>query len=253
VYTPAARSADRSVHAGECRVAFGFKTICKMLAEIEEKKVQAAKANESYNYSETAAMYVYGFLNEEISKRRDNEKKIFAPPGKVYGEPAQVLDRSATGCRIAVAASLVGPSELGTLVAMREDELAPWAVGIVRRIRKMTADQVEVGVQLIAPAVARVSLRSQRQVKDTLAGYSVNGVHAMTHGERVDGLCLEPMSRTEQAAGMNVILPTAEYRSAQQMTLQDGPEGFNIMLRQALERQAEWTWANADVLGGALD
>ena len=71
-------------------------------------------------------------------------------------------------------------------------------------------------------------------------------------GASIKTLCLEPLN-SEQTSGMSVILPTAEYRAAQQMVMQDGPEGFNILLRQAHERQAEWTWASADVLGGALD
>jgi hypothetical protein len=251
-FKPFARSSDREQQETGGRVVFGFKPICKLLAEIEEEKTQEAKASESYSYSETAAMYVYGFVNDEVSKRREREKRLFAPPARLYGEPAQTLDRSATGCRLLVAANLLGPSDLGALVAMREDEEQPWALGIVRRIRKTSADQIEVGVQTIAPAIARVNLRSQRQSKDTLAGYSVNGVHAVAHGQRVDGLALEPMAGAERA-GMTVIMPSAEYRSAQQMTLQDGPESFNILLRQSVERHSEWTWATADVLGGALD
>ena len=252
VFKPLARSADRATKSGSARAVFGFKAICKTLAEIEAEHAQLAEHGGSYSYSETASLYVYGFVNEEASKRREQEKKAAPLPEREHGEQCLLVDRSATGCCLLASVSQVVPTDLGTLIALREDNDGPWELAIVRRIRKLTAAQIEVGAQLIASSVSRVSLRVDRFANREKSGYSVDGVDSSAVGTRVDGLYLESIADSKLPAGRTLVLPAAEYKATHQIIIEDGSEAFGVLLRKALERQPDWVWAETDMLGSIL-
>jgi cyclic-di-GMP-binding protein len=253
VFKPYPRRANRANKSGSARAVFGFKSICKTLAEIDAERARLAEHGGSYSYSETASMYVYGFISEEANKRRERDKKEATPPQREYGEPCLLVDRSATGCCLLAAVSQVAPTELGTLIALREDKDGPWELGIVRRIRKLTAAQIEIGAQLIASSVSRVSLRVERFAGQEKSGYSVDGVDSPALGTRVDGLYLESVLDSSVPAGRTLVLPAAEYKPTHQMIIEDGSEAFGVLLRKALERQPEWIWAETDMLGSILE
>ena len=66
---------------------------------------------------------------------------------------------------------------LGTLAAIRAQGQSVWSLGIVRRIRRITSDRGEIGLQIIANALVGVDLVEQRRT--TESDYSVDGEPTM--------------------------------------------------------------------------
>jgi len=99
----------------------------------------------------------------------------------------QVKDRSVAGLRISAAGGLGQSLMLGALVAVRQSDLSDWVLGVVRRLNKLSNDEVEAGVSIIAERIVPVTLNTKREAKDDL-GFVVNGIDISTMGARLDGI-----------------------------------------------------------------
>ena len=74
-------------------------------------------------------------------------------------------DVSQTGFRLLAPMSVANAVTLGTLAAIRPHGQRVWALGIVRRMRRLTTDRAEIGLQVIANALVGVDLVEQRKAQ----------------------------------------------------------------------------------------
>jgi len=160
----------------------------------------------------------------------------------------QVKDRSVAGLRI-YAGSGVGQSlTLGALVAVRQSDLSGWVLGVVRRLNKLSTDEVEAGVSLIAERVVPVSLNAKREVKQDM-GIVVNGFDASLLGPKIDGLYLPPPSRPDKPLVVKtLIIPTHEYAEGRKIILTTGRSIYTVAMRQLVEQRADWSWTAISII-----
>jgi hypothetical protein len=161
-----------------------------------------------------------------------------------FSDPAwQVKDRSVAGLRIAASGGIGQSLVLGALVAVRQSDAADWVLGAVRRLNKVSNDEVEAGVSIIADRIVPVTLYAKRVAKDDM-GIVVNGVEVSTVGARFDALYLPPPSRLEKPLTVKtLIVPTSEYADGRNVILTTGRSVYTIALRHLVEQRAEWSWA----------
>jgi hypothetical protein len=91
----------------------------------------------------------------------------------------QVKDRSVAGLRIAASGGIGQSLSLGALVAVRQSDLSDWVLGVVRRLNKVSNDEVEAGMSIIAERLVPVVLHAKREAKEDL-GIIVNGIDVST-------------------------------------------------------------------------
>jgi len=166
-----------------------------------------------------------------------------------FSDPVwQVKDRSVAGLRI-YAGSGVGQSlTLGALVAVRQSDLSGWVLGVVRRLNKLSTDEVEAGVSLIAERVVPVSLNAKREVKQDM-GIVVNGFDASLLGPKIDGLYLPPPSRPDKPLVVKtLIIPTHEYAEGRKIILTTGRSIYTVAMRQLVEQRADWSWTAISII-----
>jgi hypothetical protein len=166
-----------------------------------------------------------------------------------FSEPVwQVKDRSVAGLRI-YASSGVGQSlTLGALVAVRQSDLSGWVLGVVRRINKLSTDEVEAGVSLIAERVVPVTLNAKREVKQDM-GIVVNGFDASLLGPKIEGLYLPPPSRPDKPLVVKtLIIPTHEYAEGRKIILTTGRSIYTVAMRQLVEQRADWSWTAIQIV-----
>ena len=68
----------------------------------------------------------------------------------------QVEDRSVAGLRISASGGIGQSLVLGALVAIRQSDTVDWVLGAVRRLNKVSNDEVEAGVSIIADRVLKL-------------------------------------------------------------------------------------------------
>jgi hypothetical protein len=155
----------------------------------------------------------------------------------------QVKDRSVAGLRISAAGGIGQALMLGALVAVRQSDLSDWVLGVVRRLNKVSNEEVEAGVSIIAERIVPVTLNTRRESRDE-QGFVVNGIDVSTIGARFDGIYLPPPSRPDKPLAVKtLIVPTQEYAEGRQILLTTGRSLYTIVLRHLIEQRADWSWA----------
>jgi hypothetical protein len=164
-------------------------------------------------------------------------------------DPAwQIKDRSIAGLRISAAGGIGQSLVLGALVAVRQSDANDWVLGAVRRLNKVSNDEVEAGVSIIADKIVPITVHAKRVTQDDL-GMVVNGVDISVMGTRFDALYLPAPSRPERPLTVKtLIVPTSEYADGRNLILTTGHSVYTIALRHLVEQRAEWSWAAFQII-----
>jgi hypothetical protein len=221
------------------KVRVGLPRICRDLSARD-----AEPANDPH--APTEQIEVYAVADGPRPRRRPvvDENDSLAASISMYSDQMwQVKDRSIAGLRIAASGGIGQSLALGALVAVRQSDVTDWVVGVVRRLNKLSNDEIEAGISLIAERVVAVTLNAKREAKEEM-GIVVNGVDQSTMGARFDGLYLPPPSRPDKPLTVKtLIVPTPEYAEGRSLILTTGRSVYTIALRQLVEQRAEWSWA----------
>jgi hypothetical protein len=226
------------------KVRVGLGRVCRDLA--------AKDINEPTNDSNANAeqIEVYAVADGPRAKRLTlTEHDSLAASISSFSDPMwQVKDRSVAGLRIAASGGIGQSLALGALVAVRQSDITDWVLGVVRRLNKVSNDEVEAGVSIIAERVVPVVLHAKREAKEDL-GIIVNGIDLSTMGARFDGLYLPPPSRPDKPLAVKtLIVPTSEYVEGRNIILTTGRSVYTVALRQLVEQRAEWSWAAIQIV-----
>ena len=160
----------------------------------------------------------------------------------------EVKDRSIAGLRLAAAGGLGQSLTLGALVAVRQSDSEGWLLGVIRRLNKVSNDEVEAGVNVIAERIVSVTLAAKRKSGED-SGYVVDGVETSSSGARFEGLYLPPPSRPDKPLSMKtLIIPSAEYAEGRNILLTTAHSVYTVSLRHLVEQRSDWTWATIQVV-----
>jgi hypothetical protein len=237
------RRDPRVAVAVAARVRVGLGRICRDLA--------ARDADESANDSNAGAeqIEVYAVDGPRAKRPAPSEHDSLAASISSFSDPMwQVKDRSVAGLRIAASGGIGQSLALGALVAVRQSDISDWVLGVVRRLNKVSNEEVEAGVSIIAERLVPVVLHAKREAKEDL-GIIVNGIDVSTMGARFDGLYLPPPSRPDKPLAVKtLIVPTSEYVEGRNVILTTGRSVYTVALRQLVEQRAEWSWAAIQIV-----
>ena len=184
-----------------------------------------------------------------IQRRLPDEHDSLAASLSSFSDPMwQVKDRSIAGLRIAASGGIGQSLTLGALVAVRQSDLTDWVLGVVRRLNKVSNDEVEAGMSIIADRMVPVTLNAVRQPKDDM-GFVIDGIDVSTVGARFHGLYLPPPSRPDKPLAVKtLIVPTQEYSEGRNVILTTGRSIYTVALRQLVEQRADWSWATIQIV-----
>ena len=183
--------------------------------------------------------------NHHVPDEHDSLAASIVPIGD---QAWQVKDRSVAGLRISASGGIGQSLVLGALVAIRQTDGVDWVLGAVRRLNKVSNDEVEAGVSIIADRVVPITVHARRAAKEDM-GMVVNGVDVSMMGSRFDALYLPPPSRPEKPLTVKtVIVPTSEYADGRNLILTTGHSVYTIALRHLVEQRADWSWAAFQII-----
>ena len=226
------------------KVRIGLSRVCHELMV----KEPGDAANDSAAGSEQ--IEVFAVSDGPRARRRiPDEHDSLAASLSSFSDPMwQVKDRSIAGLRIAASGGIGQALALGALVAVRQSDLSDWVLGVVRRLNKVSNDEVEAGMSIIADRVVPVTLHAVRQAKDDM-GFVVDGIDVSTMGARFHGLYLPPPSRPDKPLAVKtLIVPTQEYTEGRNVILTTGRSVYTVALRHLVEQRADWSWAAIQII-----
>jgi cyclic-di-GMP-binding protein len=220
------------------------------LARIQHELSKPQDATPSAETATGEEIEVYAVAGPTRAKPREpDEQDTLSASLAVFPDPMwQVKDRSVAGLRICAGGGIGQTLTLGALVAIRQSDASQWLLGVVRRLNKLSNDEVEAGVSLIAERTVAVTLYARREVKQEL-GIVVNGLDASIMGHRFDGLYLPPPSRPDKPLVVKtLIVPTHEYAEGRKAILTTGRSIYTVALRQLVEQRADWSWVAIQIV-----
>jgi hypothetical protein len=246
-FRPFARRGERTAAAGTVDAIIGFANIAAYLRDEERNPVERADAGKSYGG--TMELAVFGrVLNEQdriMEQARRRLTSVAAPGG-----PWEVKDVSQTGFRVIAPMMVANAVTLGTIVALRAHGQRGWTLGVARRIRRLTSDRAEIGLQVLASALMGVDLVEQRKSSD--GDYSIDGEATTINGRTFAGLFLALRKRDSDAPVHSLMLPAVEYQPGRRVKLQTSRLMSPVRLGRLLEQQPDWVWTAIEPMNHAL-
>jgi hypothetical protein len=244
-FRPFARRGERTAAAGTVDAIVGFANVAGYLREEERNPVAHPELGQSYGG--TMELATFGRVRNEPDRIAEQARRRLA----AYitpGGPWEVKDVSQTGFRLIAPMVVANAVTLGTLVGLRAHGQKGWTVGIVRRMRRLTSDRAEIGLQVIANEVTGVDLVEQR--KRAESDYSVDGEVTTINGRTFQGLYLGLRKRGADSAIHSLVLPAVEYQPARRVKLLAARTATRLRLGRLLEQQPEWVWAAIEPVDG---
>jgi hypothetical protein len=129
----------------------------------------------------------------------------------------------------------------GSLIAIRDSELAPWVVSVVRWFRRLMVDYVEIGVEYLG--------REPRFVK-MVTDYERDLATAEAPRCFV-ALYLPPSDEYPTIPIKTVLLPAREFRTDSDVTLLSSNATYRMRLSEPLQQQFEYVWTSFVVIDKA--
>ncbi|MEP6701398.1 MAG: hypothetical protein ABJB04_00315 [Betaproteobacteria bacterium] len=151
----------------------------------------------------------------------------------------QIHDVSDSGYRIRTSVQQGGKMRLGWLLALRVEGEMRWQLGIVRRLKRLNSDQIELGVEVISRAVTLIAPKS---VAARNLGYSVDGIDVGQKGESFNALFLPGQSRARSGSRPSLVLPPPEFTVGRTLSLVIDGHNYDVALAPPLERTKDWVW-----------
>jgi hypothetical protein len=242
-FRPLARRGERVATAGSVDAIVGFSSIAGYLRDEERTPLRAAES--AHSYGGTMDLAVFGRLrNEEERLVEQSRRRLAAFAAR--GGPWEIKDVSQTGFRLMASMLAATTVTLGTVVALRAQGQSVWTLGIVRRMKRLTSERAEIGLQIVASALAGVDLIEQRNSRAD--DYSVDGVPTTINGRIFPGLFLALRKKGSDTAVRSLMLPAAEYQPSRKLKLQTPRSITPIRLGRLLEQQSDWVWTAVDAI-----
>jgi len=245
-FKPFARRGERTASVGTVDAIVGFTNIANYLRDEERNPVD--KADSGKSFGGTMELAVFGRLRNEKDRIHEQARRRLATHS-APGGPWEVKDVSQTGFRLIAPMMVANAVTLGTATALRPHGQSGWTLGVVRRIKRLTSDRAEIGLQVIANALLGVDLLEQRKSLD--ADYSVDGEQTTINGRTFAGLFLALRKRNADAPVHSLMLPAFEYQPSRRLKLQTLRTITPVRLGRLLEQQPDWVWTAIEPLNAS--
>jgi hypothetical protein len=243
-FKPFARRGERTSAAGSVDAIIGFAKIAGFLRDEEMTPFIEGKRGAS-TFGDTIEIATFGRMrNEKVRTTEMARRRLanYAAPGGSW----DIRDVSQTGFRLVAPMSVINAVTLGTLAALRPQTEARWTLGIVRRMKRLTTERAEIGLQVIANNLIGVELAETKRGE---ADYSVDGEVPTVSSRRFNGLFLSLKKREGEATVQTLVVPPGEYQPGKRLHMTVGESSQRIAFGRLLEQHPDWVWATVEPLG----
>jgi hypothetical protein len=244
-FRPIPRHGERVPASGVVDAIVGFDNIASFIHR-DARKLPSAREAER-NFGSAMQLAVFGrALTENTSPEELERRRLaaFVTPGG----PWELKDASASGYRLQAPMAVATEITLSMLVAIHQQESERWAIGIVRRMRRLSANRAEIGLQLIANTLAAADF-VQKKAHDP-DGPPTGSSSVTDHKFR--GLYLTYIRRPGEPAIQSLIVPSDEYHPSKPYVLQMGDTTRAIRFGRVLERHGDWVWTGFEPRDSAI-
>jgi hypothetical protein len=168
----------------------------------------------------------------------------FSPAGPFDATPEtwQIKDRSDSGCRMRGQVDNLNRVVPGSLIAIRDNETAPWTVSVVRWFRRLMVDYVEIGVEYLGRKPRFVKMVPDYDRDPAIATAPGSGSRCFA------ALYLPPSREYPTMPIKTLLLSTGEFRTDCDVALLSSDATYRIRLNEPIQQQFEYAWSSFTVI-----
>jgi len=153
-----------------------------------------------------------------------------------------LLDRSESGYRLAAPMDDGQLLSLGSVVALMLST-ENWALGIVRRVQKISSTLAEYGVEVIGRNARVVNLRASHRVD---AASCPEGEEAIASDSPMLAVVLAAGDRATDPQAHSIVLPRISFAPGSACRIEGEDFAALIRLKSALAAGSDWVWTDFD-------
>jgi hypothetical protein len=242
-YKPFARRGERTSAEGSVDAIIGFAKIAGFLRDEEMQPFIDGKRSPS-TFGETIEIATFGRMRNENARPMEMARRRLAnysAPGGTW----DVRDVSQTGFRMIAPMSVINAVTLGTLAAIRPQAQGWWTLGIVRRMKRLTTERAEIGLQVIANNLIGVELTETTRAEPDVP---IEGEVPTASSRRFNGLFLSLKKRDGETAVQTLVVPPEEYQPGKRLHMSVAQSSLRIAFGRVLEQHPDWVWATVESL-----
>jgi len=242
-FKPLARRGERTSAEGSVDAIIGFAKIAAFLRDDEMQPFIEGRRSPS-TFGETIEIATFGRMRNENARTMEMARRRlanYAAPGGAW----DVRDVSQTGFRLIAPMSVINAVTLGTLAAIRPQAQLRWTLGIVRRMKRLTTERAEIGLQVIANNLVGVELTETKRAEPD---YSIEGEVPTVNSRRYNGLFLSLKKRDGETAVQTLVVPPGEYQPGKRLHMSVARSSQRIAFGRVLEQHPDWVWATVEPL-----
>ena len=240
-FKPLARRGERTSAEGSVDAIIGFSKIAAFLRDDEMQPFIEGRRSPS-TFGETIEIATFGRMRNENARTMEMTRRRlanYAAPGGAW----DVRDVSQTGFRLIAPMSVINAVTLGTLAAIRPQTQVRWTLGIVRRMKRLTTERAEIGLQVIANNLVGVELTETKRAEPD---YSIEGEVPTVNSRRFNGLFLS--LKKGETAVQTLVVPPGEYQPGKRLHMNVARSSQRIAFGRVLEQHLDWVWATVEPL-----
>jgi cyclic-di-GMP-binding protein len=191
---------------------------------------------------------VFGRIRDEPTRRREIARRRIGAHA-APGGPWEARDVSQTGFKLVAPIQVANAVTLGTLVAIHPHGQPRWTLGIIRRMKRTSADRAKIGLAIIADTISAVDVNEQR--KRGIDEYSIDGEGTTINGRRFGALLLSLRARDGEPMVQSLVVPAVEYQPARRYQVTSEKAEYRVRFGRLVEQQPDWIWTAIEPLDAA--
>jgi hypothetical protein len=246
-FKPLARRGERTSAEGSVDAIIGFTKIATFLRDDEMLPFIEGRRTAG-TFGDTVEIATFGRMrNDQVRTLEMARRRLanYAAPGGAW----EIRDVSQTGFRLVAPMSVINAVTLGTLTAIRPQNQTLWTLGIVRRMKRLTTERAEIGLQIIANNLVGVELQEPKRNGED--DYSVDGVTPTVSNRRFNALFLSMQKRENEPIVQTLVVPPGEYQPGKRLSMSVGQSSRRIAFGRVLEQHPDWVWATVESVEAA--
>jgi hypothetical protein len=243
-YKPFARRGERIATSGSVDAVVGFQKIASYFREDARNPIDLVDST-GESFDSTMDLAVFGRIRDEPTRRREMARRRIGAHA-APGGPWEAKDVSQTGFKLVAPIQVANAVTLGTLVAIHPHGQPRWTLGIIRRMKRTSADRAEIGLAIIADMISAVDVNEQR--KRTSEEYSIDGEGTTINGRRFGGLLLSLRARDGEPMVQSLVVPAVEYQAAKRYQVSTDKAEYRVRFGRLIEQQPDWIWTAIEPL-----
>lgn len=152
-------------------------------------------------------------------------------------EAWQLRDRSDSGCRMRGKTGDLNRVVPGSLLAFRANEAAPWTLAVVRRLRRLMVDYVEIGTEYVGRKPRFVKIVTDDAVDPRSAARQADP-------KCIGALYLPPSEEYPAMPIRTLVLPARDFRSDRDVTLLSSDATYTLRMNQPIRCEVDFVWTS---------